>query len=153
MQEFTFSDCSHGSVVELTDAKRTHPTSNTEYIIQDNYDILHSYYEVARKRFADNVVKQAIDHFLLTGPQAPLKLSSPNIVSALSSDELNHIASEAPIVKRERSKLVKEITSLEAAKTILTRGRSSTLARTNEPVSRSQRDRLSVSYTASSSCY
>jgi hypothetical protein len=75
MQEFTFSDCSHGSVVKLTDAKRTHPMSNTEYIIQDIHDILHSYYKVARKRFADNVVKQTIDHLLLTSPQASLKLS------------------------------------------------------------------------------
>lgn len=122
MQEFTFSDCSHGSVVKLTDAQRTHPMSNTEYIIQDIHDILQSYYKVARKRFADNVVKQAIDYFLLTGPEAPLKLFSPNFVSALSSDELNHIASEAPVVKRERSKLAKEISSLETAKTILTRG-------------------------------
>jgi hypothetical protein len=68
MQEFTFSDCSHGSVVKLTDAKRTHPKSNTEYIIQDVHDILHSYYKVARKRFADNVLKHAIDHFLHAGP-------------------------------------------------------------------------------------
>jgi hypothetical protein len=68
MQGFIFSDCSHGSVVKLTDAKRTHPVSNTEHIIQDIHDILYSYYKVARKRFADNVVNQAIDHFLLTGP-------------------------------------------------------------------------------------
>jgi hypothetical protein len=122
MQEFTFSDCSHGSVVKLTDAKPTHPMSNNEHIIQDIHDILHSHYKVARKRFADNVVNQAIDHFLLTGPQAPLKLFSPNFVGALFSDEPNHIAGEAPVVKRERSKLVKGITSLEAAKTILTRG-------------------------------
>jgi hypothetical protein len=121
MQEFTFSDCSHGSVVRLTDAQRTHPMSNTEYIIQDIHDILQSYYKVARKRFADNVVKQAIDYFLLTGPEAPLKLFSPNFVSALSSNELDHIASEAPVVKRERNRLMKEISSLEAAKTILTR--------------------------------
>jgi hypothetical protein len=122
MQGFTFSDCSHGSVVKLTDAKRTHLISNTEHSIQDIHDILHSYYMVAKKRFADNVVNQAIDHFLLTGPQVPLKLLSPNFVGALSSDELNYIAGEAPVVKRERSKLVKEIKSLEAAKTILTRG-------------------------------
>jgi hypothetical protein len=68
MQEFTFSDCSHGSMVKLTDAKRTHLMSNTKHIIQDIHDILHSYYKVVRKRFADNVVNQAIDHFLLTGP-------------------------------------------------------------------------------------
>jgi hypothetical protein len=68
MQEFTFSDCSYGSMVKLTDAKRTHLMSNTKHIIQDIRDILHSYYKVVRKRFADNVVNQAIDHFLLTGP-------------------------------------------------------------------------------------
>ena len=121
MQEFTFSDCSHGSVIRLTDAQRTHPMSNTEYITQDIHDILRSYYKVARERFADNVVKQAIDYFLLTGPEAPLKLFSPNFVSALSSDELDQIASEAPVVQRERSRLKKEISSLEVAKSILSR--------------------------------
>jgi hypothetical protein len=90
--------------------------------LQLRASLLHSYCKVARKRFANNLVKQLVDHFLLTGPQAPLKSFSPNFVSALSSDELNHIASEAPIVKRERSKLVKEVSSLEAARTILTRG-------------------------------
>ena len=69
----------------------------------------------------DNVVKQATDYFLLTGPEAPLKLFSPNFVSALSPDELDQIASEAPVVKRERSRLKKEIWSLEVAKSILTR--------------------------------
>lgn len=122
MQEFAFSGCSHGSVVKLSDAKHTHPMSNTEYIIQDIHDILRSYYKVARKRFTDNVVKQAIDHFLLNGPEAPLKLFSPNFVSTLSTDDLDLIAKEAPMVKRERSRLMKEISSLEAAKTILTRG-------------------------------
>jgi hypothetical protein len=33
MQEFTFSDYSHGSVVKLIDVQRTYTMSNTEYII------------------------------------------------------------------------------------------------------------------------
>lgn len=122
MQEFSFNDCTHGSVVRLSDAKQTHPMSNTNFIVQDIHDILHSYYEVARKRFVDNVVKQAVDHFLVTGPVTPLTLFSPIFVSGLTPEELEHIAGEAPKTKRERAWLKKEIERLTKAKTILLRG-------------------------------
>lgn len=122
MQEFSFDDCKHGSVVRLSDAKRTHPMSNTDHIVRDIHDILHSYYKVARKRFVDNVVKQATDHFLVTGPETPLHLFSPSFVSSLTTEELEHVAGEAPRVKRERARLTKEIASLTEGRSILLRG-------------------------------
>ena len=120
MKEFSFDNCSHGSVVRLSDAKRTHPMSNTEHIVQDIHDILQSYYKVVRKRFVDSVVKQATDHFLVTGPETPLNLFSPTFVSALSTEELEHLAGEAPRMKRDKARLRKEIASLTEAKAILT---------------------------------
>ena len=122
MQEFSFDDCKHGNVSRLMDAQRTHPMSNTQHIIQDIHDILQSYYKVARKRFVDNVVKQAVTHFVVTGPETPLNLFSPMFVSGLTPEELEHVAGEAPRMKRERARVTKEIKSLTEAKTILLRG-------------------------------
>jgi hypothetical protein len=98
------------------------PAAGHTLATDKKYASTHRPYKVARKQSADNVVKQTIGHFLLAGPEAPLKLFSTNFVNTLFSDELNHVVSEAPIVKRERSRLVKEISSFEAAKTILIRG-------------------------------
>lgn len=122
MREFAFDDCSHGSVIRLTDAKRTHSMSNLQHIVQDIHDILQSYYKVALKRFVDNVVKQATDHFLVTGPSTPLNLFSPRFVSTLLPEELEHVAGEAPRTKRERAQLGKQIASLTEARKILLHG-------------------------------
>ena len=122
MEEFSFNDCSHGTVVRLSDAKRTHLISNLQHVVRDIHDILQSYYKVARKRFVDNVVKQCTDHFLVTGPKTPLNLFSPRFVSELASENLEHIAGEAPRIKKERAQLSKEISSLNKAKKILLHG-------------------------------
>jgi len=122
MQEFSINDCKHGSVIRLSDAKRTHPMSNMEHIVQDIHDILQSYYKVARKRYVDNVVQQATSHFLITGPETPLNLFTPTFVSGLTKEELEHIVGEAPRMKRERARLSKDIASLTEAKHILLHG-------------------------------
>ena len=122
MQQSSIHDPTYGRVVRVDDVKRTHATSNLQHAVQDIHDILRSYYKVARKRFVDNVVKQAVDHFLVTGPETPLNLFSPVFVSGLGAEELEHVAGEAPRTKRERAQLSKEIASLTEAKTILLRG-------------------------------
>ena len=123
MQEFAINDCKHGSVIRLSDARRTHPMSNTDHIIQDIHDILHSYYKVARKRYVDNVVTQATTYFLIAGPETPLTLFSPTFVSSLTHEELEHVAGEAPRTRRERARLKRDIASLTEAKGVLSRGR------------------------------
>ncbi|KAK0262764.1 hypothetical protein LTR35_017640 [Friedmanniomyces endolithicus] len=67
---------------------------------------------VTLERFRDNVLKQATDYFLLSGPDTPLNLFSPTFVSAVTPDEVEHIAGEAPKVKRRRAQLGREITSM-----------------------------------------
>lgn len=123
MQAFAIDDCTHGSVIRLSDAGRTHPMSNTEHVVQDIHDILQSYYKVARKRYVDNVVKQATAYFLIAGPETPLNLFSPMFVSGLPYEELEHVAGEAPRTRRERARLNRDIASLTEAKSILSRGR------------------------------
>ena len=88
MEQLSFEDCSHGRLVRLSDAKRNHPMSNTAHVVRDIHDILRSYYKVARKRSVDNVVSQATDHFLVTGPETPLNLFSPMFVSGLTIGEI-----------------------------------------------------------------
>lgn len=93
--------------------------SNFEHTVQDIHDILESYYKVARKRFVDNVCMQAVDYYLLTGPEAPMKLLSPTWVNSLSNATLEEIAGEEKASKRKRRQLEKKIQDLEAGKKAL----------------------------------
>jgi hypothetical protein len=81
--------------------------------------ILSSYYEVARKRFVDNVYHQAVDHCLLTGPMSPLAVFSQEGVITLEAEQLEAIAGELPVTKGKRAALVKKIHDLETALGIL----------------------------------
>ena len=96
-----------------------HPMSNEQYLVRDIHDILQSYYEVARKRFVDNVCKQATDHFLVNGPETPLRVFSPLFVSRMTDEQLERIAREEPHVEKQRTKLTNDIESLRKAKRVL----------------------------------
>lgn len=93
--------------------------SNMEHTIQDIHDILKAYYKVARKRFVDNVCMQASDHYLVTGPDTPLKLFSATFVSGLSGEQLEDIAGEDVATRRRRKGLKREIAELTAGRKIL----------------------------------
>ncbi|VUC37095.1 unnamed protein product [Clonostachys rosea] len=112
-------DKAHGSVVRLDDIVQTHSLSNNEQVVQEIHDILKSYYELSRKRFVDNVRMQAADHFLVTGPNTPLKLFSPRFVSGLTPSQLDEIVGEEQNAKRQRDRLEKEIGLLKECMTIL----------------------------------
>lgn len=92
---------------------------NDEHTIQDLHDILQSCYKVARKRFVDALRMQAVDHFLISGPDTPLTLFSPAFVAKLSPEELDEAAGEDRQVKRQRASLEKEAHDLEEAMKIL----------------------------------
>ena len=93
--------------------------SNTDQTTRDLHDILKSYYKVARKRFVDVVMMQAVDYYLINGPEAPLKLFSPTFASALTADQLERIAGEDVSTKRKREELKREIENLTNGKKIL----------------------------------
>lgn len=119
MSTKSFNDCTHGTVVRLDAIMKNHPMSNIEHIVQDLHDILQSYYKVARKRFVDVVCMQAADHYLISGPNTPLKLFSPAFVGAMTPEQLDEVAGEDPRQKRRRNQLQKEIEDLEMGKKIL----------------------------------
>lgn len=114
------NDLQHGSILKLDDVTSSdNPKSNKEHIVQEIHDILKSYYKVARKRFVDNVIMQAADYYLVTGPMTPVKVFSPQFVSGLSDGQLQEIAGEDAGTKRKRAALSKEIATLEAARKIV----------------------------------
>lgn len=93
--------------------------SNLDHTVRDIHDILDAYYKVARKRFVDNVCMQAADYYLVTGPEAPMKLFSPSWVNDLSDDRLEEIVGEGRASKRRRLQLQKEVEDLEVGKAVL----------------------------------
>jgi len=115
----TFSDRLHGEVIRTSDLFQHDHMGNDEHTIQDLHDILQSYYKVARKRFVDALRMQAVDHFLISGPDTPLTLFSPAFVAKLSPEELDEAAGEDRQVKRQRASLEKAAHDLEEAMKIL----------------------------------
>jgi Dynamin GTPase effector domain len=108
-----------GPVIRVKDLIQTHPMSNTDQIVQELHDILFAYYGVARRRFVDSICTQAADHYLVNGIETPLTLFSPKFVSGLSSEQLDRIAGEDQGVRRQRTQLQRDISSLQEAKKIL----------------------------------
>lgn len=119
LTEKSINNCTHGSVVRLNDITQDHPMSNVDHVIQDIHDILKSYYEVARKRFVDNICMHAADYHLITGPDTPLKLFSPAFIVSMTPEQIEDIAGEDAILKCKRLTLKKEIQELEAGRKIL----------------------------------
>jgi hypothetical protein len=93
--------------------------SNAQHTIFEVHDILKAYYKVARKRFVDNVCMQASGFLLVTGPNNPLKILSPQFVSSLSDEQLEEIAGEDIGLRRRRIALAKEVKDMEVGKKIL----------------------------------
>ncbi|KAG8630500.1 hypothetical protein KVT40_002119 [Elsinoe batatas] len=114
-----FDDCSHGTVVRLEDVHSARNVSNAEHMTEDMHNILSAYYKVARKRFADNLTKQAADYWLVTGPKTPLRLFSSSFVARLSPDTIEMICREEEIARITRTELTTKIETLEAARRIL----------------------------------
>ncbi|KAM7220980.1 P-loop containing nucleoside triphosphate hydrolase protein [Rhypophila decipiens] len=102
------------SLSKLVDNK-----SNADQVQEDVHDILQSYYKVARKRFMDNICRQAIDYYLLDAPDSPLKIFSPNFVMGLSDTQLDQLAGESAVTKAERERVQLEIQGLEEAMEVL----------------------------------
>jgi Dynamin GTPase effector domain len=113
---------SQGGSVELVNLSAvigTSNMSNEENLIQHIHDILRSYYKVARKRIVDVLCMQAANYHLLTGPDTPLTILTPEFIRTISLEEMESIAGENPILTRKRQELTKTIKDLEKGKKIL----------------------------------
>ncbi|KAK0616798.1 dynamin family protein [Immersiella caudata] len=92
---------------------------NVDFEKEEIHDTLAAYYNVARKRFVDNIWHQAVDHTLLSGPTSPLGLLSEQWVMTLDNGQLEIIAGELPSVIKTREALGKRILDLKEAMAIL----------------------------------
>ncbi|CAJ2513571.1 Uu.00g016900.m01.CDS01 [Anthostomella pinea] len=93
--------------------------ANSEHVREYMHDILKSYYKVSRKRFVDVVCQQAVNYFLLSGKNSPLKIFSTEMVLGLNEEQLDMIAAEDETVKLGREKLLRDIENFEAALKVL----------------------------------
>lgn len=110
----------HGTKVVAVDTVYKHAQkSNTDHAIHNLYDILKSYYHVARKRFVDVVCMQAADFYLVAGPDTPTKVFSPSFVANLPPKQLQKIAGETSTTLLKRAELKREIRNLEEGRKIL----------------------------------
>lgn len=108
-----------GLMVRMDDICRSIQGDNVDHTVRDLYDILWSYYEVARKRFVDVVCMQGAALHLVTGPDTPLKVFSSNFVIGLKPEQLEIIAGEDLTLRRKRAELIRQIENLEHGKRIL----------------------------------
>lgn len=97
----------------------TENRDNKEQTKEEIFDKLRAYYEIASNRFLDDVFRQAVDNYLLSGPESPLWLFSEQWVIGLSREKLAWIAGEPRAVRETRNSLDKKIEDLEGAIRIL----------------------------------
>jgi hypothetical protein len=119
LEDSAYFDKHEKLTVRIDTIVHQHPSGNTDHTVFEIHDILHSYYNVARKRFVDNVRMHVVDFFLITGSDTPLSFFSPSFVTALSQEELEEIAGEDSAVRRRRAFLTRTIDKLLEGKKIL----------------------------------
>ncbi|KAL1843731.1 hypothetical protein VTJ49DRAFT_112 [Mycothermus thermophilus] len=95
--------------------------SNLEDVVETLHDDLHAYYDIARRRFVDNLVNQVVNYHLLFGPPevTPLGVFSQDWVINLKPHQLDAIAGEKPSTRDTRQALERKIADLTAAREIL----------------------------------
>jgi hypothetical protein len=88
--------------------------SNEDQAVNDIHDILKAYYQVAMKRFMDNVILQVMEIIYL-GDDGPVKAISPEYVGTLSETDLSNIAAESYATSSVRTDICYRIERLDKA--------------------------------------
>ncbi|KIX03127.1 uncharacterized protein Z518_06677 [Rhinocladiella mackenziei CBS 650.93] len=91
--------------------------SNEEQAVYDIHDILKAYYEVAIKRFMDNVVVSVVERWWL-GPNGFVGMFDGEFVGSLSDEELASIAAENYSTTNVRAELKEKLRRFEEARRI-----------------------------------
>ncbi|OBT97129.2 hypothetical protein VE01_04870 [Pseudogymnoascus verrucosus] len=111
--------CHYVTVVPVSGMTSALPQGNLEHAVDDIHTVLNAYYKVVMKRFIDTVVAQGADYYLLTSDESPLKILTPLFISSMTPEQLDEIAGEDLVTKRERQELKEEILALEQGKKLL----------------------------------
>lgn len=106
-------------LVNVDNIVRIAGIGNLQHTVRDIHDILKAYYTVARKRFVDNVCMQGTDYHLVSAPETPLRVFSPEFVGNLTSAQLETIAGEDTVSIQRRKELGREIESLREGRRVL----------------------------------
>jgi hypothetical protein len=106
-------------VVKVSSMTSAFSKGNLQHAVDDIHAVLHAYYKVVMKRFVDTVVTQGADYYLLTSDESPLKILTPLFISSMTPEQLDEIAGEDLITKRERQELKEEIQALEQGRKLL----------------------------------
>ncbi|KAL4809874.1 P-loop containing nucleoside triphosphate hydrolase protein [Aspergillus unguis] len=93
------------SAVNLADVMKRVHLSNEDQAVNDIHDILKTYYKVALKRFADNVVIQIVERYIL-GQGGPVRALCSDMVNDMDESELLEIAGESFLASSNRNELV-----------------------------------------------
>ncbi|KAL5048581.1 hypothetical protein BDW71DRAFT_213326 [Aspergillus fruticulosus] len=93
--------------------KRVH-LSNEDQAVNDIHDILKAYYKVAMKRFADNVVIQIVERYIL-GQDGPVRALCSDMVNDLDEGELLEIAGENFLTSSLRNELISKCERFQQA--------------------------------------
>jgi hypothetical protein len=93
--------------------------SSEDNTVLQIYEILQSYYEIARKRFVDCLRMQVADTLLVTGSNTPLTLFSAKFVTNMTPEALEDVAGEDVAMKRRREELEKKLNQLREGKKII----------------------------------
>ncbi|KAL4879270.1 P-loop containing nucleoside triphosphate hydrolase protein [Aspergillus karnatakaensis] len=88
--------------------------SNEDQAVNDIHDILKAYYKVALKRFADNVVIQIVERYIL-GRGGPVRALCSDMVNELDEGELLDLAGESFMTSSIRIELVGKCERLRTA--------------------------------------
>ena len=103
--------------VDFSRMMTTMHLSNEISTIYDIHDTLKAYYEVALKRFIDNVANQVVERNLM-GRKGPVNIFNPEYVTEFSTEELAYIAGEDFETLNLRTELKSQISRLEEARKI-----------------------------------
>ena len=112
-------DCIPVKAIEIMAAALATSKTNLENVVEEHHDVLYAYYKVATTRFVDTVMAQAMDDYLITGENSPIKIITPMFVSEMTDAQLEDIAGEDAVTKRERQALKDKIEALERGKEVL----------------------------------
>ncbi|CUS11644.1 unnamed protein product [Tuber aestivum] len=107
----TYSGSSHGTVRAI--AGYAH-LSIEDQAVYEIHDILKCYYSIAIKRFADNVVNQVVERYLL-GREGPVKCFCSEHVSSLGEGELAGLVADDYETSARRTDVKYRIGRLEKA--------------------------------------
>ncbi|KAL4962935.1 dynamin family protein [Aspergillus stella-maris] len=93
--------------------KRIH-LSNEDQAVYDIHDCLKAYYKVALKRFADNIVIQIVERYIL-GQNGPVRALNADMVNELDEGELLEIAGESFVTASMRNDLAGKVQRFQEA--------------------------------------